>query len=153
MAHLRYGRALFARHGRGEWIDEGHPLATAVEVSVFPSLPSSSSSPSCFRLRQYSRCRRCFRCHRHRCCRPAGTRVRSANMGFARAVAAAAVVEGRGGKRGCRRCLGGNGSGGGGSGCCRARVAHAPPHVPTEYRYVSSTGWRFSFGSYQASDG
>lgn len=32
MAHLRYSRALFSRHGRGEWLEEGHPLPTAVEV-------------------------------------------------------------------------------------------------------------------------
>lgn len=31
MAYLRYSRALFSRHGRGEGV-EGHPLASAVEV-------------------------------------------------------------------------------------------------------------------------
>ena len=32
MAHLRYSRSLFSRHGRGEWLEEGHPLPAAVEV-------------------------------------------------------------------------------------------------------------------------
>lgn len=35
MAHLRYSRALFSRHGRGEWLEEGHPLPAAVEVTCF----------------------------------------------------------------------------------------------------------------------
>ncbi|CAB1098195.1 unnamed protein product [Ectocarpus sp. CCAP 1310/34] len=56
MAYLRYSRALFSRHGRGrgEGVDEGHPLATAVETLSRRGCGDLSSSETLCVLRWLS---------------------------------------------------------------------------------------------------
>ncbi|CAM9142920.1 unnamed protein product [Ectocarpus sp. 12 AP-2014] len=56
MAYLRYSRALFSRHGRGrgEGVDEAHPLATAVETLSRRGYGDLSSSETLCVLRWLS---------------------------------------------------------------------------------------------------